>query len=127
MLYKINNGQRRVDLKDQQPQIKLKQLSLREGLTEQDFHYDASDLFERITKSAEETVEKLLKQSEATTGALDVNESFLTNTPAEEENPPIARLNPDRLISLANTRARKHLILLQIEKLEIQIKMMICK
>ena len=53
-------------------QIKSKQLQLEERLVKQEFYYDAQDLFEPITKSVEETSNKLQEEAKATTKITEI-------------------------------------------------------
>ena len=66
--------------------MEVKQLGLEEQLGKQHFHYNAPIFFEPITKTVEDTNQKLLEESEAKTKALDdVNENFRFNTALNED------------------------------------------
>ena len=51
--------------------FKLKKECLKKTLATQGFHYDAKEIFERVTKTVDKVSERLLEQSKATIAAIE--------------------------------------------------------
>ena len=70
LIYQINNEEERAALERlAESQVDIKQLRQEEKIGGQDFRYDASDLFEPITKTVEDANQKILEESKASTRA----------------------------------------------------------